>query len=118
MSDSYTPLQIIMSESSTSSSEDISDADLALLLPSSSDSSMDDYLNMHLLLTGNCYLSARPSVPRAPSRLGWLLYQLDGERFKQEVRASRPMFWELVARIEQHPVFANRSKNKQAPVPE
>ncbi|KAL7749355.1 hypothetical protein RI367_005226 [Sorochytrium milnesiophthora] len=72
-------------------SEDISDPDLALLLSSSSDSFVADYLNEHLQLTGNRYLSARPSVPLAAPRLGWLLYELDGERFKLEVRASRPM---------------------------
>src|SRR5437870_3438141 len=79
---------------------------------------------MTTTISGNstCKFSAiatwsREHVSRAPQRLEWLLFQLDERRFKQEVRITKDAFQELLVKIENQPIFQNRSNKKAASRP-
>jgi hypothetical protein len=79
----------------------------------------DDDDNLQILyeqIQCNRYLELREHIARAPDHLDWLLFQLDEKRFKQEIRITRYYFQELLAKIENHPIFQNRTCNKQRPV--
>jgi len=76
----------------------------------------DCLILLYVAVTSERYLSIRNPVPRAPDRLEWLLHSLDDRRFKQEARMSKNFFRQLVASIEGHIIFQNKSKNPQRPV--
>jgi hypothetical protein len=64
----------------------------------------------------NRYLSPRLPVARAPDRQKWLLEELDGFRFKQEVRMAKEAFHKIVEMIKDNAVFHNHSYCRQTPV--
>ena len=63
------------------------------------------------------YLSPRVQVPRAPHRIHWLLFELDDDRFKQELRMSRDSFEQLAEMLKSDAVFQTPPRRmQQAPV--
>lgn len=76
----------------------------------------DDLQILYEQIQCNRYLEPREHIVRAPEPLDWLLFQLDEKRFKQEIRITRNYFQELLAKIENHPIFQSRTCNKQRPI--
>lgn len=62
------------------------------------------------------YLTPRTKVPRAPSRVDWLLNELDNDRFKQVLRMNRESFFEIFGLIQNHPIFKTEVKKPQTDV--
>jgi hypothetical protein len=95
---------------------DIETMALDRLLKLDRDPVLEELERRRQAILSNRYLGPRGRVNRAPSRLGWLLRDLDDCRFRQEVRTTRTRFWQLVRLIEGHPIFHGRSPYHQQPV--
>src|SRR3954453_2105844 len=76
----------------------------------------DDLWIFYEQIQCNRYLELREHVARAPDRLNWLFFQLDGMRFKQEICVAKNCFYNLLEKIENHPIFQSKTHIKQYPV--
>ena len=74
-----------------------------------------DLLQLYETVISRRYLDIRLPVPRAPSRVQWLLDECEESRFKQEVRMQREHFFRLVDLVRSHPTFTSSGLKPQNP---
>ncbi|CAM6128040.1 unnamed protein product [Calypogeia fissa] len=102
-----------------------SDSDLDLLLSSDSDDGLDPYeleanptelAELYFVMEATRYFVDRPLTNKSKDFVENFFHELPPKLFRQLTRMDKGSFFELVRRIENHPIFSNKSTLEQAPV--
>jgi hypothetical protein len=88
---------------------------LMMLFDDDSTEDFDDMMELYCLAAGNRYFNARTNIPK-PVDFCNVIFDYPETSFRTIARCTKASFFRLMNLIQDHSIFKNNSKNKQAPV--